>query len=178
MCPACYISQTTDSLPGQRKNFFDVTDHVNSPRRDLKTSTGAIPSEPIRQEIVEGYLNNLDDTGALRTITKLSSYFTRYYTTTTSKDAVLWLMDQYREASGDRTDVTIELFEHSWVQPSLIVRILGKDSEHSDETVVLGGHIDSTAGGATAQAPGADVSNLNDNQLRKSHRMFSICCLC
>jgi len=41
------------------------------------------------------------------------------------------------------------------VQPSLIIRIKG-EGENSDERVIIGGHIDSIAGGAQARAPGAD----------------------
>ena len=51
--------------------------------------------------------------------------------------------------------MTIELFEHTWAQPSLIVTVQGS-GDNRGETVILGGHIDSTAGGATRASPGAD----------------------
>ena len=67
----------------------------------------------------------------------------------------MWVLDQYKAASGARTDVSFQLFEHaSWLQPSLIVTIQGGKS--SAETVIIGAHVDSIAGGSGSRAPGAD----------------------
>lgn len=144
------------SAPGTKGNFFDVTDYPSPPELKGTNCSGlcAIPDEINRKELVEGYLNELNEKGVEATITHLSSYFTRYYTTKTAVEAVAWLKNQYAAAAAGRTDVDIVEYEHTWAQPSLIVTIPGKD--RNAETVVLGGHIDSTAGGATAASPGAD----------------------
>jgi leucyl aminopeptidase len=107
------------------------------------------------QELVDGYLTNLDTSAIFASITHLSSYFNRYYTTETGREAVLWLEAEYKLAAGNRPDVIIQLFEHDWAQPSLLVTILGKGANKA-ETVILGGHIDSTAGTSTNESPGAD----------------------
>lgn len=139
-------------------NFFDVTDSIRRTRNDstvAKVAAKAIPTEPIHMELVDGYLTQMDTRGIFASISHLSSYFNRYYTTTTGREAVLWLEAEYRKAAGNRPDVQITLFEHDWEQPSLVVTVLGK-GDNKAETVVLGGHIDSTAGTATSEAPGAD----------------------
>lgn len=152
--------------------FFDITDHrnqtlppktktcVRGSKQHMNSVAGGgfcapIPNKPAHQDLVNGFLNDVDSKAFEATVTKLSSYFNRYYTTTTGVEAVTWLKGQYEAASVGRTDVSIQVFEHTWAQPSLIVTVAGS-GQNKGETVVLGGHIDSTAGGATDAAPGAD----------------------
>jgi hypothetical protein len=47
----------------------------------------------------------------------------------------MWLEQQYRAAAVGRPDIEIEIFEHTWEQPSLIVKILGKGANRA-ETVL------------------------------------------
>lgn len=139
-------------IPGRRNNFRDITD-VKPTNRTLDES--AIPEEPVHKDLVEGLVEYLDKDGIESTITQLQSYFNRYYTTKDGADAVDWIESQYKAAAGTRTDIVIDKFEHSWLQPSLVVKILGT-GRFSAETIILGAHIDSIAGGATSRAPGAD----------------------
>lgn len=105
----------------------------------------------------------------MKTDTHLSSYFNRYYNNNYGVEAVMWLLDQYKIASGARTDVTFQLFEHtSWLQPSLIVTIEG--GKHADETVVVGAHVDSIAGGSASRAPGADDNGSGTSALLQVFR--------
>lgn len=87
-------------------------------------------------------------------IDHLSSYTTRYYTSTTGVTSANWLKGYWESlVPAARTDVTVEFFNHaSWAQPSVILTITG--TTMSEEVVVLGGHLDSTSSGSTA--PGAD----------------------
>lgn len=68
----------------------------------------------------------------------------------------MWLANEYEVAAGARLndDIFIEIVEHPWEQPSIIVRMIGRTLP--SEVVILGGHIDSTAGGPNAAAPGFD----------------------
>ncbi|MBZ4418867.1 M20/M25/M40 family metallo-hydrolase [Myxococcus sp. RHSTA-1-4] len=89
------------------------------------------------------------------TITSLSSYTTRYYTSQSGVDAANWLLSKWKSyVPATRTDVTVELFRHaSWAQPSVIFTIRG--TTLPNEVVVVGGHLDSiNQSGSTA--PGAD----------------------
>ncbi len=90
----------------------------------------------------------------LATIRELSALKNRYYDSDTGRQAAFWLRDRWR-AMTDRTDVTIELVDHGWKQPSVVLTIPGTD--RVNEVVVLGGHLDSIAlGRSAANAPGAD----------------------
>jgi len=86
---------------------------------------------------------------------KLSSYHTRYYNTEHGKHAAEWIRDTFKANSAGRSDVTVELFPHSWAQPSVVARILG-NGPNADEVVIVGAHEDSTNGGGTKRSPGAD----------------------
>lgn len=89
-----------------------------------------------------------------------TAYTNRYHTTPNGTAASNWLRDTwqtYADASG-RSDVTVELYNHSTTnQPSVVMTIPG--DWNVEEVVVIGGHMDSTVGGGTGPstvAPGAD----------------------
>jgi len=158
-----YTLEEVDQLAQQQIHFMDITEHVDyydkmrkQQNHTLKKQKHAFPTQLAFQDLVESMLPSVDADAIAATITKLSSYRTRYYTTQTGADAVSWLLSQYQSFAGSRTDVTFELVHHTWLQPSLIVTIEGSDSRVSAETVILGGHIDSINGGASGVAPGAD----------------------
>lgn len=96
----------------------------------------------------------VDRNQILSTIMRLSSYPTRYYTSSTGVEAASWLRDRWTQMAAGRDDVTVELFAHAgWAQPSVIMTIEGQDAPA--EKIVIGGHLDSiTFSGSTA--PGAD----------------------
>ncbi|ATB47128.1 M20/M25/M40 family metallo-hydrolase [Corallococcus macrosporus] len=88
-------------------------------------------------------------------ITHLSEgYSTRYYTSATGVSAANWLRGYWASLvpASRANEVTVELFNHSWAQPSVILTIPG--TTMAEEVVVLGGHLDSTSNGSIA--PGAD----------------------
>ena len=92
------------------------------------------------------------------TINDLSSFVNRFYTTTGGTDASNWLKAKWEGMAAGRSDITVTQFGHSgYNQKSVILTIAGTDN--ASEVVVLGGHLDSTAGsgtGETTRAPGAD----------------------
>src|SRR5690606_7452875 len=70
------------------------------------------------------------------------------------------IRDQFVQLARGRTDVTTELFNHRFVQPSVVARIQGH-GPHADEHIVLGAHEDSInwsgfVPSARDRAPGAD----------------------
>ena len=95
------------------------------------------------------------------TITHLSSYRNRYYTSADGKTAAEWIRGNWAGLAASRADATAELFTgctNCSTQPSVILTIPGGDL--ANEVVVLGAHLDSissSGGGSTTQlAPGAD----------------------
>jgi len=141
-------------------SFIDITDHQNAAavrQKVVKTLRLGTPRRPHHKSFVRAAIQHLDTDQYRRDIAHLSSYNNRYYTQDSAVEAVRWLADQYKASiPASRTaDVSIREFQHSFKQPSLIVRLEG--TSKSDELVVLGGHIDSIAGAfATSHAPGAD----------------------
>jgi leucyl aminopeptidase len=135
------------------QGFIDVTDEATMTRPSLKSTTrSSIPSTLSQTSMVNQLAPKVSASNMESTIRHLSEeYTTRYYTNQQSVDAVNWLKGQYEDAA--KIDgATVELFEHSWLQPSLIARIPG--TSHPEEVVVIGGHIDSTS--MFGDAPGAD----------------------
>ncbi|MCP3161414.1 M20/M25/M40 family metallo-hydrolase [Myxococcus qinghaiensis] len=107
--------------------------------------------------VVNTLLASMAEPNILANITHLSSYTTRYYTSTTGVQAANWLKTLWEGYAGPRAqaggDVTVQLFTHAaWAQPSVIMTITG--SVTPSEIVVLGGHLDSTS--SSSAAPGAD----------------------
>lgn len=104
--------------------------------------------------MVKSLTSQVDEMNIRNSILKLSSFKNRYYKTATGVEAAEWIAAQAKKVSLNRNDVTVELFKHAqWTQPSVIVTIKGK----SDETIVIGGHLDSiNGGGGDTIAPGAD----------------------
>jgi len=109
---------------------------------------------------VNPWLGSVDATRIKSTISTLSGYTNRYYTSTTGKTSAEWIKSTWDSLASGRSDVSSELFAcaNCSTQPSVILTIQG--AELPNEVVVLGAHLDSingSAGGSTSQvAPGAD----------------------
>ncbi len=93
------------------------------------------------------------------TIQTLSTDFNnRYYNHPSGAAASTWIRDLWQGYANLRPDVVVELYDHpGWAQPSVVLTIPG--TWRPDEVVVLGGHMDSIAGGSGNPdflAPGAD----------------------
>jgi len=105
--------------------------------------------------VVNNLMASMTEANVRSTITSLSSYPTRYYTSQGGVDAANWLLAKWKSfIPSTRTDVTAELYRHAgWAQPSVILTIRG--TTLPSEVVVVGGHLDSvnSSGG---NAPGAD----------------------
>lgn len=108
-----------------------------------------------QQSVVNPLLSNVSENRIQRVIRKLSSFHTRASLTSVGREATFWLRNYWREISAHRNDIDVQVFEHSWRQPSLVAQIRGKSKP--DEYIVVGGHIDSlNYSGAPDHAPGAD----------------------
>jgi len=98
---AWHSPEEVDQLIQQEVHFMDVTDHVgwyDRLRRNNQTAqqTSTFPTQLQFQDLVKSVLPYIDPNGIATSITQLSSYKTRYYTTQTGADAVEWLLGQYR----------------------------------------------------------------------------------
>jgi len=105
---------------------------------------------------VDALAQDLEIENLRDTITKLGTYYTRYYNSDTAKQAAQWLFQQYEDYAAFRSDITIEYFDHTWKMPSIIARIQGEQGDAGATRVILGAHEDSIGTSTTGQAPGAD----------------------
>lgn len=109
-----------------------------------------------RREQVLGMLELADEKNLTGTINTFSAYKNRYYTSLTGVDSSKWLQSYWLGLAAGREDISVAAFKHaSWAQESVILTIKG--SSEPQKIVVLGGHLDSIAGGGgNTVAPGAD----------------------
>jgi leucyl aminopeptidase len=93
----------------------------------------------------------------IATVDSLAAFNNRRYNTATGAEAAQWLANHWRSLiPASRRDVrVVEVTHPTWVQKSVMLEIAG--STHGEETIILGGHLDSIAGASlSARAPGAD----------------------
>eukprot|EP01080_Neovahlkampfia_damariscottae_P010015 gene10015-2334_t len=150
-----------DRLTMARENFMDVT-YTKTLEQGKVLETSKVVPELRMQKIVEPMIAKVSEKRLNATINHLGTYFNRYYTTEDAEKASKWIRQYYEDIIDSIKDkdrkarLSVELFEHRWKQPSVIVRFRGKSASVRDELVILGSHCDSTAGGASRRSPGAD----------------------
>jgi len=105
---------------------------------------------------VNSLLNQLSSSNLTSTVDTLSNYNNRYYTSTTGVESANWLKSHWASISSQRSDINVELYNHTFQQSSVIATITG--TSNSDEIVIIGGHLDSInlSNPSTGTAPGAD----------------------
>ncbi|KWH42360.1 M28 family metallopeptidase [Burkholderia stagnalis] len=155
---AAAVHRTRGHGPG-----FVVHDSYDEARQALQPLPAALAKQAAAEYQVANvsqistWIQQLQASNIVGTITSLSGFTNRYYTTSHGVAASDWLALQWKQLANGRADVTVEQFAHaSWPQKSVILTIKGSDA--SAGTVVLGGHLDSTVGRTTenTRAPGAD----------------------
>jgi leucyl aminopeptidase len=145
------------SLLKSGKHFMDRT--YQEPSTERSSNIAPVTNFPTKVSYktqVESIHKGLDTTRSKAFLTKLSGFFSRYYETSTARDAALYTKDYIKNIIGSKTGVTVEEFSHQWAQPSLIVRFNG--TSLANEIVVLGAHIDSInqKDPTKGRSPGAD----------------------
>ncbi|AOK57608.1 aminopeptidase [Burkholderia stagnalis] len=155
---AAAVHRTRGHGPG-----FVVHDSYDEARQALQPLPAVLAKQAAAEYQVANvsqistWIQQLQASNIVGTITSLSGFTNRYYTTSHGVAASDWLALQWKQLANGRADVTVEQFAHaSWPQKSVILTIKGSDA--SAGTVVLGGHLDSTVGRTTenTRAPGAD----------------------
>ena len=128
-----------------------------------------------QHHLVESMTGQVDEFQIREVITQLSSFENRTYDTPEGVAAANWLADYWRQLARHRSDIQVELYQHKkWLQPSVIATIPGL----SDETIIIGGHLDSVtwliAGFAKSKdSPGADDNASGIATLSEALRILS-----
>lgn len=156
-------------------DFVDITDHQDWKVYKYANATRRFPDAPTQQAQV-AQINALGSATELqRNLEELEVFTNRYYTTFGAQSAVFLhdLIASYIQQSG-RTDATVEYFQHSWAQPSVIARIVG--SNPGLGRIIVGAHEDSinhsSSNKPQARAPGADDDGSGTVSVIESLRMI------
>jgi bacterial leucyl aminopeptidase len=112
-----------------------------------------------REAMVNSFIEKISSENILETIKKLSSFPSRYYGSENGVSSQNWIKSQWEAIIKNRQDARVELFNHEYAQPSIIVTIQGIKSP--EEMIIFGGHGDSIATSRgdrerEMKAPGAD----------------------
>jgi len=104
---------------------------------------------------VDALVSELSADNLANTVNTLSSFHNRYYNKQTGVDAAMEIKNSWTDIAGDRADIKVEFYNHSWQQPSVIATVVGR--AEPNDIVVIGGHLDSiNQSGTSDRAPGAD----------------------
>jgi len=151
---------------GKCGGFMDVTDHADEPSLSAQTVDSMLfwsePKSPTKQALVRKLLGKLSAHRINDTVAKLAAFPNRNNESQQGAKAAQWIRDQFVTAAMGRKDVTADLFRHNgYPQPSVIVRLQGRDPGKAADTIVIGGHEDSINwnegfGDPDHAAPGAD----------------------
>ncbi len=142
-----YLSEVNE--PTKRKKY-------NQKRKDFLNSLNL----KTKHKKIQTLVDKVEETPIREMIEKLSSYHNRFYQSKTGVEAAKFIAKTWKNIIKDREDAEVVLYDHSWKQPSVILKIEGK----SKDAIVLGGHLDSingftyqmSFGRKGGHAPGAD----------------------
>lgn len=143
--------------------FMDIT-YTPNLEYGRVAPVSQIPSKLTQQLLVNELNKQVSEEKLRNGIQTFSSFYDRAYNTDNGTKAALWLRDQYQGIINAlpeerKTLFSIHLFQHTWKQPSIIVKIKGssQNATIAKEVVILGAHEDSlNYRQRTRPAPGAD----------------------
>ncbi|KAK9367232.1 hypothetical protein V1509DRAFT_627379 [Lipomyces kononenkoae] len=140
---AQWISEA-DKLQLKRagKKFFDITDNADD---SLKVEVNiTYPTNVSFVEQATPFLANISTINMKTNLENFTSFYTRYYKSTTGAESSQWLFDTVKGIAAANPDIVVFPFHHPWPQTSLIARIPGrKYNTAEDRTIVVGAHQDS-----------------------------------
>jgi len=136
-----------------------ATLHRLSTQAAEPTAIGPAPSYAIDNSLqVAPLMPLLQASHLMATVDSLTAFQNRRYNSTHGVAAANWIAAHWRSLiPASRRDVrVVEITHATWAQKSVMLEIIG--STHGDETVILGGHLDSIAPGTVegSRTPGAD----------------------
>lgn len=137
-------------------------------------SIQAFPSTLTQGTAVRSLIAKYSTANVRTTLTKFSSFFNRYYKSTTGVQSAQWLFDQVTAtiaASGaSSSTVSVRKFTNTFAQFSVIATIKGT----SAKTVVVGAHQDSInqSNPANGEAAGADDDGSGSMAILEAFRVM------
>jgi len=167
-------AELEELLEAPFRHFMDITDQPNLSPSGLKVPLNlAFPDQPTHKDEVEAYKALLDTTSLRNYNNMLTAFFNRYYTSSTGIQAAQTIRDTFTTLGQGLDNVAVSLFPHArFGQSSVIARFQGS-GPLANEIVILGAHLDSTAGAPGRQAPGADDDASGTSTLLEIFRVLA-----
>lgn len=112
------------------------------------------PATIDQQVDVTQALDLISKTEIMDTIAVLANLGTRFYESDEGQNAAILIEERWKAYAAGRPDFSVARFVHNWKQNSVIATIEGSD--HPEEIVLIGAHLDSIHPADNSNAPGAD----------------------
>lgn len=163
-------------------NFFDVTNVLpigtKNKNKDLEelVPVYSYPTKLKFKDTVNDILSKLDKESMYQDLSKLTSFYTRYYKSKDGVKSAEWVLGRLAEMTSglDPKLHEIEQIAHNgWDQFSMIVRFIGTESP--DNIVVIGSHHDSInlLLPSMLPAPGADDNGSGTTTVLEALRLYT-----
>ncbi|KAH9479432.1 Leucine aminopeptidase A [Psilocybe cubensis] len=161
--------------------FFDVTEvyeeeqKLSSSRVAAKAAALAtFPTSVSYKSVLTPILATVSTSNMQSKLSTLSSFNNRYYKASTGASASTWIKDTIADyiSTYKRSDVTVSLYAHSYVQSSIIAKIPGTNK--AGPVTILGAHMDSInlSNPTSGRAPGADDDGTGTVNLIEAFRVL------
>ncbi|KAJ7491208.1 peptidase [Mycena latifolia] len=158
------------------KGYLDIT-NTQTLGKSSKKRQFTYPNP--KSTLVSGIIGNLTILEMRTNLEHLSSFRTRYCYSNTERASSEWLLHKIRNYTAElaseeqRLLISVELFEHTWTQPS-VVHISGSPPGlDSDPITVLGAHCDSiNMENPYLPAPGADDDGSGTITILEAYRVL------
>ncbi|KAJ6264259.1 hypothetical protein Dda_0403 [Drechslerella dactyloides] len=156
-------------------NFMDITDHEESYISIASKRVYKYPSGPQHEAIIKPLLAKLDKSNMQKHLEKFTSFWTRYFRSSSGAESSRWLLSQVNGTAKANPLVSVAPFTHAWGQNSIIAHVppsaeanvTGVDSAKniSSTRIVIGGQIPPsyliTTPAASVSSPCAHQDSVN-----------------
>ena len=167
-----------DKLKLRRRGikFFDVTDVLFfRSEEDPVVADYNYPMQMQQRDTVHGVLDKIDKESMYADLSKLTSFYTRYYKSAEGVKSADWVLSRITNITNglEKDLVQIEQVSHKgWDQYSIVVRFKG--TSLPDNIVVIGSHHDSInlLLPSVLPAPGADDNGSGTTTVLEALRVY------
>ncbi len=125
---------------------FDEIERLASLQGSVQFGDDRFPAKAQHQNETSIYLAQIDTDRMEEWLTKFSSFKTRYFKSQSGEESAQWIFNQISSLAKNTVPgvkLSVEKFEHTWRQFSVIARLEPANPNPNAEIVVLSAHQDS-----------------------------------
>ncbi|PVV02122.1 hypothetical protein BB560_003436 [Smittium megazygosporum] len=176
--PVSLSQKEINSLRRMGIKFMDVTDFAEHVSVSSTKPFEPFPKDLNREKYVKALIPKLSTNFTSATLTKFTSFTTRYFNSVFGKDAALWLKDQIASLialAPEKDVISVRTFDHSFQQPSVIARFEGSGDDKA-KVIIITAHLDSINSWVPwfGRAPGADDNGSGTVTILDAFRVLAL----